>query len=56
MENWKEGFFLKVVKTLKYKITSHTRTFDATVDIYNQALSFLIDVIDKEFKSVETYP
>jgi putative transposase len=53
MENWKEGFFMKVVKTLKYKITSHTRTFDATVDIYNQALSFLIDVIHKECKSLE---
>jgi hypothetical protein len=47
MENWTEGFFMKVVKTLKCKITSHTRTLDATVDIYNQALSFLIDVWTK---------
>ncbi|MBS4197479.1 transposase [Lederbergia citri] len=43
---------MKVVKTLKSKITNHSRIFDATLDIYNEALSFIIDVIDKEFVDI----
>src|SRR5690606_33038644 len=44
---------MKVVKTLKSKVTNHSRIFDATVDIYNEALSFIIDVIDQEFDDVQ---
>ena len=40
---------MKMTKTLKHKITNESRVFDGTVEIYNQALSFIIDVIDIEF-------
>ncbi|WP_043933496.1 IS200/IS605 family element transposase accessory protein TnpB [Bacillus sp. EB01] len=39
---------MKQAKTLRYKITNHARIFDTTLEIYNQALHFLIDVIDRE--------
>ncbi|MCR2822262.1 RNA-guided endonuclease TnpB family protein [Lederbergia panacisoli] len=44
---------MKVVKVLKSKVTNHSRIFDATLDIYNEALSFVIDVIDQEFDHVQ---
>lgn len=44
---------MKVAKTLKYKITSHTRIFDETLTIYNEALSFIIRVIDQEFPDLQ---
>ena len=44
---------MKVAKTLRHKITNHSRIFDATLDIYNQALGFIINVIQHEFNSVE---
>ncbi|MBS4204859.1 IS200/IS605 family accessory protein TnpB-related protein [Lederbergia citrea] len=44
---------MKVVKALKSKITNHSRIFDATLVIYNEALSFMINVIDKEFGQIE---
>ena len=40
---------MKQAKTLRHKIINHARIFDTTVEIYNQALHFLIDVIDREF-------
>lgn len=43
---------MKVVKTLRYKITSHSKIFDKTIEIYNEALGFLINVIDQEFNSI----
>lgn len=39
---------MNITKTLRHKITNHSRIFDATLDIYNEALAFLIDVINKE--------
>jgi putative transposase len=46
---------MNVAKTLKHKITNHSRIFDATLDIYNCALRFIIDVIDKEFEELHDY-
>jgi len=40
---------MKVAKTLRHKITNHSRIFDATLEVYNDALSFIIEVIDREF-------
>lgn len=39
---------MKIVKTAKLKILTHTKTFDNTIEIYNQALSFYIIVCEKE--------
>jgi putative transposase len=43
---------MEISKTLKHKITNHSQIFDATLDIYHRVLSFIIDVIDKEFDSI----
>ncbi|MEM1503741.1 transposase [Domibacillus sp. 8LH] len=40
---------MKVAKSLLHKITNQTEIFNATLDMYNDALSFIIRVIDKEF-------
>ncbi|MCK4442134.1 MAG: transposase, partial [Sulfurovaceae bacterium] len=39
---------MKIVKTAKLKILTHTTTFDNTIKIYNQALSFYIYVCERE--------
>ncbi len=39
---------MKIVKTAKLKILTHTKTFDNTIEIYNQAFSFYIIVCEKE--------
>jgi putative transposase len=44
---------MKVAKTLRHKITNHSCIFDSTLEVYNGALSFIIDVIEKEFDNVE---
>ena len=44
---------MKVTKTLRHKITSHSRIFDATLEVYNKALSFIINVIDQEFDNLD---
>ncbi|MDX8366068.1 transposase [Cytobacillus sp. IB215665] len=44
---------MKIAKTLRCKVINQSRIFDATVDIYNKALSFIINVIDKEFANVD---
>jgi len=41
-----------ITKTAKLKITSHTDIFNDTIDIYNSALSFYIDVVNKEFDNL----
>ena len=43
---------MKIIKTVKLKITSHTSIFNDTVVIYNQALSVLIDVVNKEWSDL----
>ncbi|MCM3790376.1 hypothetical protein M3221_18535 [Domibacillus indicus] len=44
---------MKVVKSLLHKITNQTEIFNSTLDIYNDALSFIIRVIDKEFDNTD---
>ncbi|MGG4509607.1 transposase [Heyndrickxia sporothermodurans] len=45
---------MKIVKTLKYKIINHSKIFHSTLDIYNRALTFIMDVIDKEFDHLDS--
>ncbi|MCM3789377.1 transposase, partial [Domibacillus indicus] len=40
---------MKVAKSLLHKITNQTEIFNATLDIYNHALAYVIEIIDKEF-------
>ncbi|PTY89589.1 transposase, partial [Heyndrickxia sporothermodurans] len=49
-----EGLIMKIVKTLKYKIINHSTIFHSTLDIYNRALTFIMDVIDKEFDHLDS--
>jgi len=44
---------MKIVKTAKLKILTHTQTFDETIKIYNQALSFYIIVCEQEQATVQ---
>ncbi|WNS77756.1 transposase [Domibacillus sp. DTU_2020_1001157_1_SI_ALB_TIR_016] len=44
---------MKVAKSLLHKITNQTEIFNATLDIYNDALAYVIEVIDKEFDDTE---
>ncbi|MCM3791625.1 transposase, partial [Domibacillus indicus] len=44
---------MKVAKSLLHKITNQTEIFNATLDIYNDVLSFIIQVIDKEFDHID---
>ena len=49
------GNLVKITKTAKLKITSHTDIFDETIAIYNKALGFYIDVCEKEFGYLEQF-
>lgn len=44
---------MKIVKTAKLKILTHTQTFDETIKIYNQALSFYIFVCEQEETTIQ---
>jgi len=44
---------MKIVKTAKFKILTHTKTFDETIEIYNSALSFYILVCEKEYSNLK---
>lgn len=44
---------VKAVKTLRHKITSHSKIFDETVEVYRKALAYLIDVMDREFPDLD---
>ena len=46
---------MDISKTLKHKITNHSRIFDETCEIYNEALRFIIQVIDKEFADINGF-
>jgi putative transposase len=46
---------MNIAKTLSHKITNHSRIFDNTLEIYNNALSFIIDVIEKQFGNLDDY-
>ncbi|WP_050183906.1 RNA-guided endonuclease TnpB family protein [Domibacillus robiginosus] len=45
---------MKVAKSLLHKIINQTEIFHATLDIYNDALAYVIEVIDKEFDNTES--
>ena len=38
---------MKVAKTIRHKILNHSSIFDETIRVYNEALSFIIEVIDQ---------
>jgi len=44
---------MKIVKTAKLKILTHTKTFDKTIKIYNMALSFYISVYEQEYNNLQ---
>ena len=46
---------MKIVKTAKLKIISHSKIFDDTIEIYNKALSFYIFVCEKEYGMLEQF-
>ncbi|WP_407269747.1 RNA-guided endonuclease TnpB family protein [Radiobacillus sp. PE A8.2] len=46
---------MKIAKTLSHKITNHSHIFDNTLAIYNCALSFVINVIEKEFSNLNEF-
>jgi IS605 OrfB family transposase len=43
---------MKVTKTVRHKITSHTGLFSATLDIYREALGFIVDVVNIEWETL----
>ncbi len=44
---------MKITKTAKLKILSHTRSLEPTIAIYNRALSFYISVVQREWNSIK---
>ena len=46
---------MKITKTAKLKITSHSKIFDKTIEIYNKALGFYIDVCEREYGYMEQF-
>ena len=43
---------MKVTKTIRHKILSHTNMLGATLDIYREALGFIVDVINSEWETL----
>ncbi|MRH43666.1 transposase [Aquibacillus halophilus] len=46
---------MKMAKSVRHKITNHSRIFDATLAIYNEALTFIMEVIDTEFDTIDDF-
>ena len=46
---------MKVAKTIRHKILNHASIFDETIRVYNEALSFIIEVIDQEVEHEDAY-
>ena len=46
---------MQVAKTIRHKILNHASIFDETIRVYNEALSFIIEVIDNEVEHVDAY-
>ena len=46
---------MKVAKTIRHKILNHASIFDETIRVYNEALSFIIEVIDHEVADTNAY-
>ncbi len=47
---------MKIARTLSHKITNHSHIFDNTLAIYNCALSFVINVIEKNLVTSMNLP
>ncbi|OPL08743.1 MAG: transposase [delta proteobacterium ML8_F1] len=43
---------MKVTKTVRHKITSHTNRLKATLNIYREALAFIVDAINNEWETL----
>lgn len=43
---------MEITKTIKLKITSHTEIFQETLDIYRQALAFIVNVVNQEWDNI----
>lgn len=43
---------MKVTKTVRHKITSHTNRLEATLNIYREALAFIVDAINNEWETL----
>ncbi|MRH45178.1 transposase, partial [Aquibacillus halophilus] len=46
---------MKMAKSVRHKITNHSRIFDATLAIYNEALTFIMEVIETEFDTIDDF-
>ena len=44
---------MKIIKTAKLKILSRTKILEPTLEIYRKALTFYIDVVQKEWKNIK---
>lgn len=45
---------MKQTKTISARVLSHgSKTLDATLEVYREALSFIVDVINREWSSIE---
>lgn len=47
---------MDITKTIKCKITDHSTIFNNTIGIYRDALSFIIDVVNKEWSVISILP
>ena len=46
---------MKLAKTIRHKILNQSSIFDETVRVYNEALAFIIEVIDNEVVDTDVY-
>ena len=46
---------MKVAKTIRHKILNQSSIFDETIRVYNEALSYIIEVIDNEVVDTNAY-
>lgn len=49
------GVNMKLAKTISHKILNQSSIFDETIRVYNEALSFIIEVIDHEVDDTDVY-
>lgn len=47
---------MKCIKTVKFKIKTADKSFNDTISIYNEALSYIINIINSEWNVISTLP
>jgi putative transposase len=52
----KGGVDMECIKTVKFKIKVSDKSFNDTISIYNEALSYIINIINDEWNTVSTLP